>query len=306
MHSPPEGLADRDVLTAARRNWSPAVDRVEHLPVGFGAWHWRAEIDSRPQLFITVDPLGGHHDLATLDATYAATSAVAASLDAVVAVLPTSDGRHAVPIGEHAISATPWIEGERAGEGPPASSTDAEATVRMLHDLHSIVPPSRLRRWQPLVPVGFATDLGQRLGRPWDGGPHGERAAGMLSAKADHIAEWTRRYHDLAVAALASAPTWVTTHGEPHSRNQLRTPDGRLWLVDWESMSIAPRERDHRTLVRSGYGDLLDSDPEMLELFDLEWRLDEISQYAMWFSRPHADGADERVALDALESELNR
>ena len=44
----------------------------------------------------------------------------------------------------------------------------------------------------------------------------------------------------------------------------------------------------------------------MLELFDLEWRLDEISQYAAWFAAPHTGGADDEIAFGGLVEELER
>ena len=42
----------------------------------------------------------------------------------------------------------------------------------------------------------------------------------------------------------------------------------------------------------------------MLELFDLEWRLDEISQYAAWFAAPHTGTADDEIAFGGLLHEL--
>jgi spectinomycin phosphotransferase len=44
----------------------------------------------------------------------------------------------------------------------------------------------------------------------------------------------------------------------------------------------------------------------MLDLFDLEWRLDEISQYAAWFAAPHTGSASDRVAMGGLLHELTR
>ena len=53
-------------------------------------------------------------------------------------------------------------------------------------------------------------------------------------------------------------------------------------------------------------GDLTDGDPAMLRLFDLEWRLDEVAQYAAWFAAPHTGTDSHRVALEGLLRELAR
>ena len=157
-------------------------------------------------------------------------------------------------------------------------------------------------RWGPLVRSDFGDDLRSRLEAPWDAGPLGAQARAALHGRIDAISGWTQRYH--ALADLARGERWVPTHGEPHERNQLVTPEGTV-LVDWESLKLAPRERDLRVLVAAGATGPDVSRP-MIEMFDLEWRLDEISQYADWFESPHPGNASDRVALGGLLEELER
>jgi spectinomycin phosphotransferase len=52
--------------------------------------------------------------------------------------------------------------------------------------------------------------------------------------------------------------------------------------------------------------DDIGADLEMLELFDLEWRLDEIHQYAAWFAAPHDGTTDDEIAFADLLHELAR
>ena len=77
-------------------------------------------------------------------------------------------------------------------------------------------------------------------------------------------------------------------------------------LVDWETLALAPRERDLTPLVQSGFADLVGPDETMIEMFDLEWRLDEIATYATWFAGPHDGTEDDRIAFAGLVSELRR
>ncbi len=138
-------------------------------------------------------------------------------------------------------------------------------------------------------------------GAPWGPGPHADAARDAVRRHLGAIEVWTARYHDLA--GVARDRGWVATHGEPGGHNQLVTAEGRI-LVDWESSKLAPAERDLRTLVDAGVE--TDADPAMLELFDLEWRLDEVSQYTAWFAAPHAGTADDEIAFAGLLEELER
>jgi len=305
---PPTRVADVDVLRTVRASWDPAVDAVEHLPVGFGAHHWRADAEGGPRWFVTLDgPLdgpGSRHTHASLEAAYAAAAALAgAGLDFVHACRPASTGATAVPLAGGALSLTPWLAGDRVGDGPPPTRRSAEQTARMLRRLHAATAPPQARRWSAFIDPGLADDLADRTTRPWSDGPFGERACRAVQDGLARIARWSGTYQRRAAEALDRP--WVTTHGEPHTRNQVHTPHGPV-LVDWESLCLAPAERDLRTLTGAGHGDLVEADPAMLELFDLEWRLDEISQYADWFEAPHDEGPDARTAWGGLVHELER
>jgi spectinomycin phosphotransferase len=119
------------------------------------------------------------------------------------------------------------------------------------------------------------------------------------------IERWTRRYIALAGEAGRDRDAWVATHGEPHHANQVVTPDG-LSLVDWESLSLAPRERDLVDAVdtRVATPEAVGAREPTLELFRLDWRLSEIAEYAAWFSGPHDRSSDDTTALRGLHWEL--
>lgn len=296
MREPPDDVSDEAVLDAVRDHWLGDVDRVAHLPVGFGAHHWRASVAGDARLFVTLDTLGERHSLASLTAAYAGAAGLAAAgLEFVHPPLPP----YAVDFGPGALSVTAWLEGEPAGDG---EVVDAETDAAMLSRLHAQVP-TEIPRWRPLVPVDLAATLAARLRQRWPTGPFGERARAALRERSDEVARWTADYHRLA--AEAQDRPWVATHGEPHTRNQMVTPAGTV-LVDWESLKRAPRERDLRGLVEAGRADLSAPHWPMIEMFDLEWRLDEISQYAVWFSAPHTGSVNDEVAIQGLEEELSR
>ena len=289
------------MLAAVRRHWPAEVDAVEHLPVGFGAHHWRASARSAPRLFVTLDAVGARHSAASLEGAYAAAAAL--ELDFVVAPLPSRTGTYTVPLADGRLSCTPWTAGTVAGSGPVTGDGLARANLDALARLHAARPPAAIPRWRPRVGPELAETLAGALGRAWASGPYGEAARAAIAERIGAIAAWTTRYHGL-VDRARTLP-WVPTHGEPHTRNQIVTPGG-VRLVDWESFALAPRERDLGPLIEAGHAADVRPDWAMVELYDLEWRLDEIAQYATWFAGPHTGDRDDRIALDGLRRELGR
>jgi spectinomycin phosphotransferase len=292
---PPE-VGDADVLAEVRRTWDADVDRVEHLPVGFGAHHWAAYAGDRARLFVTFDRLEPKRTAARLEAAYAGAAALSqAGLEFVLAGCATPDGSFTVPVAGGALSCTPWRE--RTPDAPP----DLPWTTAALGRLHATDPPPGLPPWRPVVGPDFAATIATLTHEEWGPGPFAAEARAGVSAHLTDLDRWTRRYHHLAEVARGRA--WVATHGEPDSGNQLLTPEGRL-LVDWESLKLAPAELDLRILVDEGAQTV--ADPAMLELFDLEWRLGEVNEYAAWFAAPHTGTLDDEIAFGGLLEELER
>lgn len=300
MREPPPHVADLDVLVAVRAHWDEGLRRVEHLPVGFGAHHWAAYDDTSPRLFLTLDGLEPRHSAESLEAAYAGAAALRdQGLEFVLAPVPAAGGARTVPLAGGALSCTPWVESE--SDGP----LDTVWTAAALARLHATPPPPGLPRWRPLVRADFADVTAALTERTWGPGPHADAARDAVRRHLTDVERWTRRYHQLA--GVARSREWVPTHGEPHSGNQLLTPDGRF-LVDWESLKMAPAELDLRILADAGVEAAAHGGPDagMLELVDLEWRLDEISQYAARFAAPHPGGPDDEIAFGGLLQELGR
>lgn len=309
MREPLESVTDDVVVQLLRDEWGLALSAIEHLPWGFGAWHWAAfDLSGRGRWFVTADEID-HRDRAhELETTYAAALALYdGGLRSVVPCLRSSGGPITVLVKGCALSVTEWVEGSRA-EGRLTGPAAAE-TSRLVSDLHQCSVPSQALVWDHRL--RWRDDL-ERLGElvqpEWSSGPLADTARSALRAALGAVPKWLERHEHRAAQALAGRDAWVATHGEPGLHNQLVTAAGRR-LVDWESMRVAPRERDLTDLARSGtrwrWGQAA-PDPAMLELFDLHWRLDEIGAYAARFRLPHTGGANDHVALGGLVEQLER
>ena len=291
MKERPDDVSDGQVLDAVRRHWAPEVDAVEHLAVGWGGHHWRASARGEPVLFITLDPPTPRHTPLSFEAAYA--SAAGLGLAFVWPSLPRVGGGFTVPMGERVLSATEWLDGER----PPASIPELSS---LLGELHAAPAPPVAPVWRTVVVPDLPHRIAGLLDREWPG-PLGAEAHRLVVAHLDDVRRWSAEHAELM--AQADPTTYVVTHGEPGVHNQW-TANGRTYLIDWESLLLAPRERDLATLVHQGVP--TDADPAMVRLFDLEWRLSEIWAFAEWLQAPHAGDADDRTALGGLTDELTR
>lgn len=306
MFDPPHDLTDAEVLACVQENWASEATAAAYQPVGFGAHHWRVT-GPGVDLFVTVDDLFPRHSRASLEGAYAtAVDLAAQGLEFVLAGQTSQSGTMMVPLGDRAASAVGWQNGA-TGHGPFASESQASAWAARLARLHTAQAPGELPRWSPQVPTDLADRLARAVASPWPE-PLGETAR---AAVADHMAaieRWAATYH--RQARDCDPATWTVTHGEPHTRNILKTARAEF-LVDWESVKLAPRERDFAPLLEAGLAwlpayDGGTPDWQTVEMFDLEWRLDEIHQYAAWFRAPHAGNSSDHEALKGLQEELAR
>ena len=319
----PEDLTSAEVLAIVAEHWDAKARHCGFVPRGAGSQHWVVSGRHLPRWFVTADDVSAPGRLDELQDTYAAARALAG--DGLVTVVPTvapggggagenvggggagenvGGGGVGVVDGRWLLTVTPYVEGEW---GPGDYADDAQRTLvaRALGALHAAPPPARIRSWEPGPPS--RADLERVLatvdGPRWTSGPFGESVRIALQDNAPQLRSLLRRYDVLAAAAVRHRGDWVPTHGQPHTANVLWGEAGPL-LVDWESLRVAPRERDLRAVLRdadgaeplSAYvamGGSLDLDADRVELFDLEWWLGETAAYAVQFHAPHTGDTDE-------------
>jgi spectinomycin phosphotransferase len=116
------------------------------------------------------------------------------------------------------------------------------------------------------------------------------------------IEEFDRLVEDLSTSD--NAP--VLTHGEPHPGNLLQR-EGRYLLLDWDTVGLAPPERDLWSVVQSPqdlerYAEATGRTPDAsaLTLYRLRWDLEEVSIYVHWFRAPHDRSPDTEQAWHGL------
>lgn len=331
MRHEPEQLPSDLLVEVLRERWGIEATGLEYAPVGAGSHHWVVR-GSQRCWFATADQLtqcvhysdrfdddGAAQDAAFTGLTGAlrtAASLGAGGHDFVVAPVPDRQGAPVCRVRpDWALAVYPYLEGVPAGDGDWPDTGDRVRVARMVGELHATPPPASIPRWSPAIEGRHALVTALRdTVEPWTSGPYGEPSWRLLRTSAGRVASMLAEYGELVEKAVAGPEHWVVTHGEPHSRNVLRVGGGRLRLIDWDTVALAPPERDLESLVGDehdpawqAYQDvagLREFCPDRMRLFRLRWDLQDIAIYVRQLHARHAGTADDRRAYDALSTYL--
>ncbi|WP_329001964.1 phosphotransferase [Kribbella sp. NBC_00709] len=304
-------------------HWGFGATEVSYAPVGFGSYHWIASGDDGPRWFVTAERVGSDGEQTIASAIQTARQLADRGYEFVVPPLPDRTGRlvrEALP--GWTFQVLPYLHGWSTPDGAWDDPAEREQIARIVGRLHAATPPDALQRWDFAVPdcdalLAALADLDRR----WSTGPYAEPTRLRLAGAYEYVHRRLEHYDALAREIEASDEPWVVTHGEPHSANVLRVTDdaastaprngdaGRMRLVDWETVRLAPRERDLAAIL-GGPTDVLpayqsEAGPvtpraAALELFDVWWSLAEIASYVRLFRQPHGDSEDTRQSWQEL------
>jgi len=312
MLAAPDDLSDGDVLEAARRHWRHPLVRCEYLAKGMGAHHWLGySSDGAPIAFVTADRVD------TVRARYLAARELRdRGITFVLAPERTVGDDVIAPAGEGWwLSITPYVAG-RSGDGAYRNDVERLQVATLLGTLHSTKPPVQLPRWTPKHTWPDALAALDDLGRPWTSGPMAEEMRELFGTHDEQIRTWMTEFRHLCHDILPGDEPWVVTHGEPHTSNVRWADDGRLLLIDWDTVALAPRERDLGDVLAQasveapseaymrGGGSSARPRKAVFDLFAREWVLDELDVYGRQLRRPHTGNENDRVAIESLREYL--
>jgi spectinomycin phosphotransferase len=253
---------DRAVLTAAlHRHYGLAAGAVWFIPAGETAWCYRVADDRGRWWFLKLGRPGA------IEATRAE---FALQLGGALAGLGLPVPR---PRPTLAGELWCWLDGLRVAvfefiDGQPLSDRDlrvpgvASQAARLVAEIHTATPAVA-------VPVPFVERF-----EVWTDGLRaclaelelGAGGAGGLRAQARALV-WPQRgallgmqERLLALGEVARSQPHerVLCHGDLIGDNLLGDQSGRLWVVDWDGASAAPRERDLALFAGRGFARFLD------------------------------------------------
>lgn len=315
MRARPAGISDDDIRAALSRGWNIQADDLAYSPVGAGGYHWIATGSNSERYFVTVDDLNSKpwlgSDRETVFAALAGCYETAwrlrnvAGLEFVIAPVRATIARLT---DRFSLAVFPYADGRGIGhfDTPPEASAEIVTLLSRLHAAgevgRDLAPTRRLE-----IPARAQLDAAlDDVTQPWSSGPHGVEARAWLAANKEGVERGLRAY-DLLVEHVSAATPLVITHGEPHAGNFMRV-NGKLALVDWDTVAFAPPERDLWLCSRGSAtaGELYTQitarpvDPAALRLFALGWELTDIALYTAELRNDHVDSEDTRRAMTVL------
>jgi spectinomycin phosphotransferase len=322
----PPGIDVRTLAAQLAGGWGVTATAIDYLPEGFGSYHWVAATETGERLFLTVDDLANKPWLggdpgavfSGLEACFDGAVALRdrAGLEFVVAPRPDCDGASVRRMAEgYSLAVFPFVDGRTGRWGEPLPARARAELIDILAGLHgatatvatvaTVGKPVPSRGWD----LPGRDDLEAALAdvdRQWGSGPYGEPARHLLVAYASEVRDWLAAYDGLATALSGAGAPLVVTHGEPHPGNLLRARD-RLYLIDWDTVALAPRERDLWMLA--GSPQRLDRyvaatgrtpDPQALRFYRLTWALQDLAAFLSVMRAPHDDDLDTEKAWHGL------
>jgi spectinomycin phosphotransferase len=302
----PEDL-DEESLLDALGAWGIGATSVEYAPVGFGDHHWIAG----GQWFVTVADLElkGIAPGRLRAAMETAAALRDEGLDFVVAPLRASNGETVRTLSDrYAMSVFPFLDG--ITEDRSWTAGERGAVLELLAELHRRTPPAPVLDLD--LPLRGLLESALHDTLVWAAGPFADPARTLLSRHAPAILRRLEEFDRLVEEVRGRDGRLVLTHGEPHPGNFVRRK-GRYLLVDWDTVGLAPPERDVWSVAETPddlerYRAAADRpvDPAALALYRLRWDLEEVSGYVDWFRAPHDRSPDTEVAWkDLVESVAN-
>jgi spectinomycin phosphotransferase len=317
--APPEELESSALIDFLADGWDLDFETVDYAPVGGGSYHWVANDLEGRRSFVTADDLdqkpwlGDRRDSTFDGLRRAFDTAVAlrkSGLGFVVAPMLSTRGESLRRIGpRYTVALFPFEDGETGTFGR-YETAERPALVTILARLHGAsVVGSVANRVDLELPGRRRLDAALReLNQTWSGGPLAEPARKLLVPRAGDLAELLALSDQLAVEVARRSTDWVVTHGEPHGGNLMRVGESYV-LVDWDTVALAPPERDLWMLVDDdeeaarGYADATghELDAAALSFFRLRWDLADVASFSDLLRSPHEQTEDTEWAYDALK-----
>jgi spectinomycin phosphotransferase len=295
LEKPP--VADERIVACLRAHYRVEVANLEFLPVGYDhtAWVYRVTATGGQRYFLKL-----RRGAASAGGAAVADYLKEHGIPEVVAPLTTSTGQLFAPLEDYTLLLYPWIEG-RTGARAEGGLSAAQwvAYGALVERIHATRLPEALATAIPTEDFvlrhnwgDFVRQFSQTILRSAYQNPHKRKFAALWHAHADEIIGVVEQAEAIGHLLRRQHVEFVLCHADIHTANLLVTPDGSLFIIDWDQPMLAPKECDlmfivtadtqpsrEETLFVVGYG-AVEVDALALAYYRFEWCVQEFADFA--------------------------
>jgi spectinomycin phosphotransferase len=289
-------LPDVKIKTCLEQNYGLAVSGIQFLPIGndSSAWVYRVDTVGSSAYFLKVK-----NGLVDPGSVLVPRYLKDHGLEQVVAAIPTINGLLWQPLQAFFLILYPFIDGR---SGMEAGLTDQQWVEygSFLRQLHAVVLQNELvsmltyemfiPKWSRVVREIQAKIAGNQVSDPYQ-----KELAVFWSKRQDEIEKIAQRAEVLGRELQKKPHQNVLCHADIHTANLLISREAKMFVVDWDGVLLAPKERDLMFVVEAavggfsvrskqeelffkGYG-ITEIDPLALAYYRYEWVVQDIGDY---------------------------
>jgi spectinomycin phosphotransferase len=319
MLEPPK-LVERQITRAIDAHYGISTSWLTFLPIGndYASWAYRVQTDGERTLFLKVR---------TSEAFSLSSLAVPHHLQGrgvhhVVPPLPTIAQTLWVSLSDYALSLYPFIDGQ-VGADHGLSEQQWRAFGALLKQIHSCQLPDELLQLVPresFIPSRrhVITELEEAISRQTLASAVERELAAFWHERWDDIQTLVDRADTMGHKLQNRSAQLVLCHADMHTWNVLLDREKQLWLIDWDEVILALKERDlmfvvggiggdgvgpHETACfLQGY-DGITLDPDALTYYRYAWAVQDMAAYGeRVFFTPDLSEDARRTAMQGFMS----
>jgi spectinomycin phosphotransferase len=167
----------------------------------------------------------------------------------VVAPIPTSSGALWTRAEEWTVILYPFIDGECSLTGMTNAQWKEVGTI--FQRIHQVRLPAsgfaslRMERFDPTEYARWINTFeAQHLQEQSDASASQRALRSSWKAHQSTIHTAVARLQNLAESLQSRTLPYVVCHADLHARNLIRDPSGKVFVIDWDEVMLAPKERD--------------------------------------------------------------
>jgi len=312
-------LEDKKILNCLKHEYGLRVAQITFLPLGadFNTAVYRATAHEETAYFVKLRR-GEFDEAAVAVPKYLSDLGI----KQVIPPLTTQTGQLCAELLPFKVILYPFVAGHDGYERPLTGPQWIEFGAA-LKQFHTAAIPSAITkgikretfssRWRDTVRLFL-----ERIEQETFAEPAAAQMAAFLQSKRAETLDLVQRTEELAQKLPAQPPEFILCHADIHAWNLLIADDGALYMVDWDTLIFAPKERDlmfvggglggkgrspqeEETLFYQGYGQT-EVNPIALAYYRYERIIEDIGVYCEQIFLSDEGGEDRPQAVEYLKS----